>query len=84
MLSLLRLWFCDALQINEALKPTSLEIYNDSHLHAHHKAMEGSTSKEVCALSFPTVTTKNTSFITPCCFLVFGVDVPHASVAQLC
>ncbi|KAF1817377.1 bola-like protein [Eremomyces bilateralis CBS 781.70] len=33
-------------KITEALKPTSLDIFNDSHLHAHHKAMEGSTSKE--------------------------------------
>lgn len=33
-------------QINEALKPTSLEIFNDSDKHAHHKAMEGSQSKE--------------------------------------
>ena len=34
------------LQITEALKPTTLEVYNDSHLHAHHQAMQGSTSKE--------------------------------------
>ncbi|KAF2089180.1 bola-like protein [Saccharata proteae CBS 121410] len=34
------------MQITEALKPTSLEIFNDSHKHAHHRAMEGSTSKE--------------------------------------
>jgi len=33
-------------KIGEALKPTVLEIHNDSHLHSHHKAMEGSTSKE--------------------------------------
>lgn len=33
-------------QITEALKPTTLEIYNDSHLHSHHKAMAHSTSKE--------------------------------------
>ncbi|KAF2486708.1 bola protein [Neohortaea acidophila] len=33
-------------KITEALAPTSLEIHNDSHLHAHHKAMEGSVSKE--------------------------------------
>jgi hypothetical protein len=36
--------FC--LQINEALKPTSMEIFNDSHKHAHHQAMKGSTSRE--------------------------------------
>jgi len=38
----------DALRskITEALKPTSLEIYNDSHKHAHHKAMQGVTSRE--------------------------------------
>ncbi|KAB2571740.1 putative bolA-like protein [Lasiodiplodia hormozganensis] len=33
-------------KINETLKPTSLEIFNDSHLHAHHKAMQGVTSRE--------------------------------------
>ncbi|KAK3691280.1 BolA domain UV induced protein Uvi31 [Vermiconidia calcicola] len=33
-------------KITEALAPTSLEIFNDSHMHSHHKAMEGSTSKE--------------------------------------
>lgn len=38
----------DALRtkITEVLKPTHLEIHNDSHLHSHHHAMEGSTSKE--------------------------------------
>ena len=36
----------DGLQITEALKPASLEIFNDSHKHAHHKAMKGSTSQE--------------------------------------
>ncbi|KAI9856104.1 MAG: hypothetical protein M1824_005701 [Vezdaea acicularis] len=34
------------LKIMEALKPTTLEIHNDSHLHAHHKAMQGTVSKE--------------------------------------
>ncbi|KAI5844646.1 bola-like protein [Morchella snyderi] len=29
-----------------ALAPTTLEIWNDSHKHSHHKAMEGVTSKE--------------------------------------
>ncbi|KAK4193393.1 bola domain-containing protein [Podospora australis] len=33
-------------KITAALSPTTLEIHNDSHLHSHHKAMEGSTSKE--------------------------------------
>jgi stress-induced morphogen len=33
-------------KITAALQPRTLEIYNDSHLHAHHKAMEGSTSRE--------------------------------------
>ncbi|OCL11790.1 hypothetical protein AOQ84DRAFT_396047 [Glonium stellatum] len=33
--------------ITAALAPTTLEIYNDSHLHSHHKAMQGSTSKEM-------------------------------------
>ncbi|KAL8775870.1 MAG: hypothetical protein Q9194_003553 [Teloschistes cf. exilis] len=34
------------LKIAEALKPSTLEIHNDSAMHAHHKAMEGSISKE--------------------------------------
>lgn len=38
--------FTNGLQITEALKPTSMEIFNDSHKHAHHKAMKGSTSQE--------------------------------------
>ncbi len=33
-------------KITEALKPKSLEIYNDSSMHSHHKAMQGSISKE--------------------------------------
>ncbi|KAL1611888.1 BolA domain UV induced protein Uvi31 [Paraconiothyrium brasiliense] len=33
-------------KLTEAFKPTTLEIYNDSHLHSHHKAMQGVTSKE--------------------------------------
>ncbi|CAL3970408.1 unnamed protein product [Diplocarpon coronariae] len=33
-------------KITEALKPTTLEIHNDSHLHSHHKAMAGSMSQE--------------------------------------
>lgn len=33
-------------QVTEALKPTLLEISNDSAAHSHHRAMEGSTSKE--------------------------------------
>ncbi|KAI1091537.1 bola-like protein [Rostrohypoxylon terebratum] len=33
-------------KITEALKPTTLEIFNDSHKHAHHQPMVGSTSKE--------------------------------------
>ncbi|KAJ6442717.1 BolA domain-containingprotein [Purpureocillium lavendulum] len=36
----------DGPQIMAALNPQTLEIYNDSHLHSHHKAMQGSTSKE--------------------------------------
>ncbi|TLD35819.1 BolA-like protein [Venturia nashicola] len=38
--------FNKTIKINEALKPTALEIRNDSHLHAHHKAMKDSTSAE--------------------------------------
>ncbi|KAF2735539.1 bola-like protein [Polyplosphaeria fusca] len=33
-------------KVTAALQPTRLEIFNDSHLHSHHKAMEGVTSKE--------------------------------------
>lgn len=33
-------------QVTESLNPTMLEIQNNSHLHAHHKAMQGSTSRE--------------------------------------
>jgi stress-induced morphogen len=33
-------------QVTEALKPTLLEISNDSAAHSHHRAMEGNTSKE--------------------------------------
>ncbi|KAI9870763.1 MAG: hypothetical protein M1830_003832 [Pleopsidium flavum] len=33
-------------KITDALKPSTLDIYNDSHMHAHHKAMQGSTSRE--------------------------------------
>ncbi|PMD12008.1 bola-like protein [Hyaloscypha hepaticicola] len=33
-------------KIIETLKPSTLEIHNDSHLHSHHKAMAGSTSQE--------------------------------------
>ncbi|KAK6003302.1 hypothetical protein QM012_001147 [Aureobasidium pullulans] len=33
-------------KITQELKPTSLEIFNDSHKHAHHKAMAGVTSRE--------------------------------------
>ena len=33
-------------QINEAFRPSTFEIHNDSGLHSHHKAMQGSTSKE--------------------------------------
>ncbi|KAL7272211.1 BolA domain UV induced protein Uvi31 [Rhizina undulata] len=32
--------------LTAALAPSTLEIYNDSHKHSHHKAMEGVTSKE--------------------------------------
>ena len=39
-------------QITDALKPTTLEVFNDSHKHAHHKAMHGSTSREVYISKF--------------------------------
>ena len=34
------------LQITAALQPSTLEIHNDSSMHAHHQAMQGSVSKE--------------------------------------
>jgi len=33
-------------QLTEGLAPSNLEIHNDSHLHAHHKAVAGSVSQE--------------------------------------
>ncbi|KAK4574334.1 BolA domain UV induced protein Uvi31 [Recurvomyces mirabilis] len=33
-------------KVTQAFAPASLEIFNDSHLHSHHKAMQGSTSQE--------------------------------------
>ncbi|KAG5957834.1 hypothetical protein E4U58_005631 [Claviceps cyperi] len=33
-------------KVMAAFNPQTLEIYNDSHLHSHHKAMQGSTSRE--------------------------------------
>ena len=33
-------------QLNQSLFPTHLEIHNDSHLHTHHAAMAGNTSRE--------------------------------------
>ncbi|MCJ1379896.1 hypothetical protein MMC17_002999 [Xylographa soralifera] len=33
-------------KIIQALNPTNLEIYNDSSSHSHHKAMQGTVSKE--------------------------------------
>lgn len=33
-------------KITDTLKPTTLEISNDSHKHAHHKPMRGSSSAE--------------------------------------
>lgn len=35
-----------SIQLTHAFTPSTLLIRNDSHLHAHHAAMEGSTSKE--------------------------------------
>ncbi|KAI7855027.1 bola protein, partial [Circinella umbellata] len=32
--------------IKEALEPSTLEIVNESHLHAHHAAMRGNTNPE--------------------------------------
>ncbi|KAF2254464.1 bola-domain-containing protein [Trematosphaeria pertusa] len=36
----------DAMRAKETFKPTTLEIFNDSHKHAHHQAMQGVTSRE--------------------------------------
>ncbi|PKY46988.1 bola-like protein [Rhizophagus irregularis] len=33
-------------KLTKAFNPTSLEIINESHLHAHHQAMKDVTSKE--------------------------------------
>ncbi|KAI9251893.1 bola-like protein-domain-containing protein [Phascolomyces articulosus] len=33
-------------KIKEALEPSTLEIVNESHLHAHHAAMRGNTNPE--------------------------------------
>ncbi|KAK3066149.1 BolA domain UV induced protein Uvi31, partial [Teratosphaeriaceae sp. CCFEE 6253] len=33
-------------KITQALAPTVLEVFNDSHLHAHHRAMKDTTSQE--------------------------------------
>ncbi|KYK57542.1 BolA-like protein [Drechmeria coniospora] len=33
-------------KVTAAFNPLTLEIYNDSHLHSHHKAMQGNLSKE--------------------------------------
>ncbi|KAH7126873.1 bola protein [Dendryphion nanum] len=33
-------------KVTEAFKPTTLDIFNDSHKHSHHSAMRGVTSKE--------------------------------------
>ncbi|KAK6521044.1 hypothetical protein TWF506_001277 [Arthrobotrys conoides] len=33
-------------KITETLNPIALQIYNDSHKHAHHAPMQGVTSKE--------------------------------------
>ncbi|KAG1202446.1 hypothetical protein G6F70_002229 [Rhizopus microsporus] len=33
-------------KISQALNPSILEIVNESHMHAHHAAMKGVTSKE--------------------------------------
>lgn len=34
------------MQITAALQPSTLEVHNDSSMHAHHQAMQGSVSKE--------------------------------------
>lgn len=33
-------------KLTEALAPTRLDIFNDSHKHSHHKAMKSCTSSE--------------------------------------
>lgn len=34
------------IKLQEAFKPTILDIVNESHLHAHHEAMKGNTNRE--------------------------------------
>jgi hypothetical protein len=44
------LWSCwmlmQSIKLQEAFKPTILDIVNESHLHAHHEAMQGNTNRE--------------------------------------
>ena len=44
--SFISLVYIYILQITAALSPTKLVVYNDSHQHAHHRAMAGNTSRE--------------------------------------
>jgi stress-induced morphogen len=44
-------------QITEGLKPTTFQVFNDSHKHSHHQAMQGVTSREVWQLSLDWVET---------------------------
>ena len=44
--SLLRTSINQLRQLTQALQPSTLEIHNDSSMHAHHRAMQGSTSAE--------------------------------------
>lgn len=54
------------LQLVEAFEPTTLEIHNDSHLHSHHKAMEGVQSKEThFRFAFPPIPIINTPLNIP-------------------
>ncbi|KAI4724100.1 hypothetical protein E4T49_08168 [Aureobasidium sp. EXF-10728] len=39
-------------KITQELKPSSLEIFNDSHKHAHHKAMEGTLRVNIVSDAF--------------------------------
>ncbi|KAJ3504795.1 hypothetical protein NM208_g16286 [Fusarium decemcellulare] len=50
-------------KITAAFDPQTLEIYNDSHLHAHHKAMQGSTSSETHFRCSPLVIAWSTSLL---------------------
>lgn len=69
----LSLWPCHThqlVQITVALSPVTLEIHNDSHRHAHHKAMQNSASKET---HFRSVIFQISSFESHACLSAAGL-----------